>query len=119
MKEWYSATIRYILVSPDMEKSEKVSKLDVTYLLKANDFEDAFKVALALGRKNEKSDGVLVNDKISLLPRFKEVLTLDYVGKKLDDGVEVLSNFDDLELSDEIDFNTGFSPEESEPSQTI
>lgn len=118
MKEWYSTKIRYILVTPNMKKSKINTKIDVTYLLKANDFEDAFKLAVELGKKKEKLDSVKVNNVDSLVPRFKEILTLDFVGKELD-GAEIVSELSDIDLNKPIDFETKFKPEDSNPTQTI
>lgn len=111
---WFSARVRRICL---VEGKDATLANDSIYVFRAEDFESAFERALELGRRAEQEyfneEGSRVSWKLS------EVLSLDAVQHEDLDGAEVYSEFVDVRPEKALRLTSQFSPEKSEPTQTI
>jgi hypothetical protein len=111
--QWFSTKIRLACV---IERKGLTRFMDSIYVFRGNDFDDAFKKALDIGRSQEKS---YLNDAAELVMwRLKEIISLDLIGRQSLDGAEVYSEPIELAPSD-FPYNNAFCPEDSHPTQTL
>jgi hypothetical protein len=110
--QWYSANLKFVvMVGPD--GGDLIS--ESVYLLKAEDFRDAFNRALMSGRKEECE---YRNDQGQLVSWvLMEIIYLDIIQAPDLDGAEVSCEL--TRQPHKIPVGTRFTPEDSKPSQTI
>jgi len=112
--KWFSSRMRLVCL---IEGIGATRYTDSVCIFKANNFEQAKTRALALGKKQEEDyknkDGELVRW------RLKALLSIDFIECDNLDGVEVYSEPVDLADGEAYGFDQRFSPEYSEPTQTI
>ncbi|WP_437290962.1 DUF4288 domain-containing protein [Sorangium sp. So ce406] len=111
---WFSSKIRIACLI----ESEGIHRyMDSVHLFKASDFSDAMKRALDLGKAHEQeylnADGKRVRWLLA------SVISLDLIGDDVMDGVEVYSEPVEVPAGEVVDFDHRFSPEKSEPTQTV
>ena len=115
VQQWYSARLRMVCL---IEGEGATSFQDSVVLARAADFDEAFQRALEIGRSREKEyEKNKGGERVCW--RLKEVLGLEVVLAETLDGAEVYS--DPVELPDDArdPFDAEYSPELSEPTQTI
>jgi hypothetical protein len=109
---WYSTCIRRFCL---IEGTGAVIYEDSVLLLKASDWDEAQRKAIALGLSKEElyenSEGLRVRW------AFDSVITLDEI-RAIADGVEVYSQLAEYEGAS-ISFDHTFSPENSNPTQSM
>ena len=110
---WWGVKLRVVVV---VEGEDKASVNDGVFVLRAgDDWDDAFREALKLGRRQEREYLNKYGKRVRW--RFAEVLQIHWIddGRELD-GQEVMTEM----LADEIDlsFDAELHPERSEPTQS-
>ncbi|WP_437305469.1 DUF4288 domain-containing protein [Sorangium sp. So ce388] len=111
---WFSARVRIACL---IESAGLVRYMDSVHVLKASDFSDAMRRALELGKTHEQEYLNFEGKRVRWL--LASVISLDLIGDELMDGVEVYSEPVDIRAGESVDFDHKFSPEESEPTQTV
>ena len=110
-RRWYSGTLRFFTVTAD---NGRVDGEDSIYLVRALNWEDAFRRFLAIGHKKETAFINGFNQETRVI--FVSVRTMDVVDKEDLDGVEV--SCVPLDGRDpQFTFETPVNPEKSEPGQ--
>jgi len=112
--QWFSSKIRLACL---IENVGATRYQDSIFVFLAKNWEDALKVALELGRKQEEAYFNKDDERVHW--KLKEVISLDLITASSLDGVEVYSEPVDLEENNNISIDTEFSPERSDPTQTI
>jgi Domain of unknown function (DUF4288) len=112
-ESWFSATLHFYFVNAVLGKTRAE---DSVFLVKAENFDDAFKKFLNLGQKNEQSFHNHLGQRIE--KRFAAITTLDIIYETNLDGAEIKST--PIGESDP-DFTIGshLDPSASTPRQTI
>ncbi len=113
-KSWFSSKVRCVCL---VENHNATSFMDLVFVFRAKDFNDAFKKALELGYKQEEEWLNIYTERVRW--RFKEILALDIIKAESLDGVEVNSESFDVPADQEIPFDSEFYPQQSEPKQTV
>ncbi len=113
--KWFSSKIRLICL---VEGLGGLRYMDSIFLFQSPNFDSAFLKAIELGKKQEEeyknSDNLLVKWKL------KEIISLDTIQQNSLDGAEVYSEPVELHKdTPSYNFLQEFSPEESNPTQTI
>ncbi|MDQ3577357.1 MAG: DUF4288 domain-containing protein [Actinomycetota bacterium] len=112
-EDWYSARIRLVCL---IEGEGAARFQDSVVLLRASSFQAALTRAVDVGRSHEEeytnADGQRV------VWRLKEIISLDVVKTDLD-GAEVYSEPVELAPAEQDPFDTVYTPEGSQPTQTI
>ncbi len=112
---WFSARVRMACV---VENSRWANRYwDSIFVFRAIDFRDARRRAIQLAREEEEE--YLNPEHNCVRWRLKELLTLDIIRKQTIDGAEVFCESLEIPEDEDIDFDTVFHPEQSEPVQTI
>lgn len=109
---WYSTKLRFFLL---VEPVGFAMARNGVFLLRADSFEAARLKALELGAAQEEL--FLNADGANAKWCFESILTLDVLPDELENA-EVCSEFCDG-LQTDIEWGHEFSPEDSEPSQSI
>ncbi|MBL6990991.1 MAG: DUF4288 domain-containing protein [Bacteriovoracaceae bacterium] len=99
-----------------VEHSDNNRYMDSTYIFKATCFDDAFNKALKIGRNLEHRYENIEKNEVHV--KFKEIVTLDYIGK-INDGCEVVCDRIDIPKNTNENHDTKYFPEKSRPSQTL
>lgn len=113
-QQWFSTRIRLVGL---LETGGGTGYHDSVFLIRANDFADAFRRTLDVGRAQERT--YANGDGVKVRWAFTTVISLDALGGELTDGAEVYSEPLDLEIDPAIDFGTRFFPETAKPTQTV
>lgn len=113
-ENWYSSNLRLVCL---IEGEGGVIYQDSVLLLRADSFEEAFTIAIRLGRRMESE--YLNGENKRVRWRLKELISLDIISGESLDGVEIYSEPNDLEPGLELAFEAEFQPEKSEPTQSI
>jgi len=112
--KWFSTNIRLVCL---VESKGAMRYMDSVYLLRATDYEDAFREALQIGRSQEEdytnSEGECVRW------AFKEILSLDMIDVESLDCAEIYSAPSALEPGEWYPFDVRFHPENSDPTHSI
>lgn len=87
MKQWWSASCKIICLVN--QKPGEIGGMQSTHLIRAEDYDDAFEKAIAVGKSLEES--YVGGSGGSVDWKFTEIVTLDRIGDELVDGVEVYS----------------------------
>ncbi|WP_165247229.1 DUF4288 domain-containing protein [Paludisphaera soli] len=112
---FYSARLLLVILIDDRPRRTNTwDEIIVTF--RARDFAHAFARALEVGRSHETEYENLRRQRVRWA--LVEVLTLDFVGRRVD-GAEVASRMFDRRSKEAIPFDTQFRPEESTPSQSF
>lgn len=83
---WFSTKIRLVGL---LEPGGATGYRDSIFLIRAADFDDAFRRALEVGRAEERT---YVNaNGVNLRRALAEVISVDWLGEQLEDGKEVYS----------------------------
>ena len=113
-QSWFSTRVRLVVL---IEGAHAMRYSDSVFVFRAADFDDAFRRALALGRKQEQE--YVGGEGKRVRRRLKEVVSLDIISADDLDGAEVYSEPVDLATGEASDFDQVFTPESSKPTQTI
>ena len=108
--DFYSARLLFILLNQDGKPKKKNLYDDSVVVFRAKDFDDAFERAIAIGKQRVEA--------LQPFHKFVEVVTLDWVGKKVD-GMEVASKLHSRVSAKPISPETVFHPEKSNPDQSF
>ena len=111
--QWFSTKIRRVCL---IESKGADLYMDSVFVFCAEDFDEAFRKALYLGR-NQEEEYVNV-DNAKVMWKFKEIISLDIVRQDNLDGAEVYSEPIEI-LGEREPFDSVFHPENSNPTQTI
>jgi hypothetical protein len=110
---WFSATLRLFIVNSVVGK---LRAEEGVFLVRADDFDDAFSKFLRLGELREENYKNHLGEEIKR--RFAEITTLDLVGESNLDGAEITSSACD-EPDPSVTLGTQLNPSRSKPTQTI
>ena len=92
---WYSATLQFYFVNSVLGKTRSESSV---FLVKAANFDEAFKKFLCVGQQNEVSFENHLGQQIK--KRFAAITTLDVISQSNLDGAEIKSTaFDEPDSS--------------------
>jgi Domain of unknown function (DUF4288) len=94
----------------------QVGAEDSVFLIKAEDFDDAFRRFISLGYEKESAYKNHRGEEIR--KRFSELKTLDIIVGRSLEGVEIMSTQID-ETNAGVAIDSALSPENSKPTQTI
>ena len=109
-REYYSARLLYIILVDDGRPKKKNHFEESIIVFKAGSREEAFDVALTLGKKRESS---YLNDRKQRVRwALVDIVNLDWVGKKID-GSEVASHLHHRINRRAISAKKQFHPEKS------
>jgi len=108
-QHWYSAELRFCTVT---SADGKVSEEDSIFLVRAEEFEEAFQKFLALGRRREESYKNMYGHDVRV--RFVEILTINEVFHDTLDGAEVWCESRDAE-DPNFTIDTPLDPAASKP----
>ncbi|XXY32264.1 DUF4288 domain-containing protein [Sorangium sp. So ce233] len=111
---WFSSRLRIACL---IEPAGLHRYMDSVHLFKASDLSDAMRRALELGKSHEQEYLNVDGKRVRWL--LASVVSLDLIGDDVTDGVEVYSEPVEIRADEFVDFNYKFTPEESEPTQTI
>jgi len=113
-EKWFSSKLRFALM---VERDGADTLNDCIFLLKAEDFEAAFRKAINIGEAAQKE----YRNKYGNLVvwKFMEIISLDVIRAENLDEAEVYSEPIHLSREKIIPFGIEFSPETSKPAQTI
>lgn len=109
---WYSASL---LVAVINERGGLWKRVTSVVLVRADDFEAAFRAACEVGRGMEET--YLNRDEERVRWAFERVATLDLLPERLMSGTEVYSAPHDAESPTELAFDAQFHPERFPPGQ--
>lgn len=113
--QWFSAKIRLACL---IKSRGLQSYADSIYVFRSDDFNDAFRKALAIGKAQESS--YLNSDEDLVQWKLKEVISLDAIPSSLlDEWAEVYSEPVEPLPSEQFPFDYEFHPENSKPTQTL
>ncbi len=112
--QWFSANVRLVCL---LSTGGATGYRDSVYLFHAMDFDDAFRIALEIGRRQERR--YTNGDGATVCWALTQVISLDALGADLRNGVEVYSEPRSLEAGEDFRFDMQFSPESIEPTQTV
>jgi hypothetical protein len=112
-ENWYSATLRFFTLTASGGKRKME---DSVYLVRAEDFDDAFRKFLEVERRSETTYKNHLGEEVR--HRLVEITTLDIIRSDNLDGVEVACT-PVFEADPKITFDTAFDPEHSDPTQSI
>lgn len=113
---FYSAKLFFVELVEGTPPCAKRYFEEVIVVFRAGEYNEAFSKALALGKSKEKS--FTNNQGKNARWAFVEILTLDWIGSKVD-GKEVHSRISHRVPKSELSFDEIFQPENSEPEGTI
>jgi hypothetical protein len=112
--QWFSARLRLLIL---VENTGTVRVEDCVHVFRSHDWEPAFKRALQLGRSHERE---FKNDAGERVRRqLHSIVTLDLIQSDDLDGAEVNSESSDPSVELQLPFGTVFTPDRSEPAQSI
>lgn len=114
VNRWFSAKLRFAVFIGSLDcdlMHESVC------LMQASDFNEAHAKAILIGRHSEKR--YLNGEGKEVAWNFAEVISLDIIGADTLDGAEVYSETIHLKEGDKVPSGKVFSPEASQPIQTI
>jgi hypothetical protein len=112
-ESWFSATLQFYFVNSVLGKTRAESSV---FLVKAADFDDAFKRFLYVGQKNEENFQNHLGQQIK--KRFVAITTLDIISQTDLDGAEIKSTAID-EADASFTMSSPLDPSKSTPGQTI
>jgi hypothetical protein len=99
-----------------VENHNATSFMDMIFIFRAKEFQDAFTRALELGRQTEEEYLNAYHERVRW--RLKEVISLDMIRRESLDGAEVYSESFEVPADQHIPFDTEFHPEQSQPGHT-
>ncbi|MEA1675400.1 DUF4288 domain-containing protein [Nitrospirillum sp. BR 11163] len=111
---WFSVKLRFAIMVEPIGAS---TMNDCLFLLKANDFDSAFKKAIKIGVGAQKDYLNALGQKVQW--KFSEIISLDVINSDNLDGAEIYSEPLHLEGQAIIPLDANFSPEASRPIQTL
>jgi Domain of unknown function (DUF4288) len=112
-ESWFSATLQFYFVNSVVGKTRAE---DSVFLVRATEFNEAFKKFLSIGKENETSFQNRLGQEIK--KRFAAITTLDIIPQTDLDGVEIKSTpLDEPDTS--LTISSPLDPSKSEPTQTI
>jgi hypothetical protein len=112
-ESWFSATLQFYFVNSVLGKTRAE---DSVFLVRAMDFDEAFKKFLCVGKQNEESFQNDLGQEIK--KRFAAITTLDIISQTNLDGVEIKSTpLDESDTSFTI--SSPLDPSKFDPGQTI
>jgi hypothetical protein len=109
---FYSARLLFVCLVDDGKPKKKNMYDDSVVAFRAQDFDDAFRRAVEIGKAREHS--YLSPDGHKVRWALVEILNLDWVGRKID-GAEVASKLHYRVSAKRINPKAKFHPEKSKP----
>ena len=111
---WFSSKVRLVVLA---EGGGAVRYADSVYLFRAADYDAALQRALVLGRGQEQE--YVGGEGKRIRWRLKEIVSLDAIDAADLDGVELYAEPVALTAGESYGFDAAFTPETSQPTQTI
>jgi hypothetical protein len=108
----YSVTISVICIVDDDEQVDRHLQDVQVHIVEANDFDDAKRQAVAIGRTEERN--YLNDEGNKVYWRFKEIEYIRCLGEK-PTGVEIATRLEWIDPHETYSADHDFKPEKSEP----